>query len=223
MSADRVDHFIANSKTVEHRITKYYRRTSTVIFPPVDTTAFHISKNIDDYFVTGGRLVPYKRLDIVIQVFNRLRRPLKIFGTGPELKKLQNMAKPNIEFLGRISESEKSDLLSKAQAFIHPQREDAGITPLESLASGRPVIAFGYGGAVETITPNETGTFFYKQSWEALLDKVLEFKPENWDSQHIQTTALPFNTGTFKSKIKTYVEDRYAEFKKGIYQQSLLS
>lgn len=222
MSADRVDHFIANSKTVEHRIRKCYRRTSTVIYPPVDITNFNISKNVEDYFVAGGRLVPYKRLDLVIQVFNRLRYRLKIFGTGPELRKLQKMAKPHIEFLGRISDAEKSILFSKAQALIHPQLEDAGITPLESLASGRPVIAYGYGGATETLVPYKTGLFFHKQTWESLLDKILEFKPENWDSEYIREQSINFGVEKFKLNIKKYVEDRYTEFKKGLYQQTLI-
>jgi glycosyltransferase involved in cell wall biosynthesis len=130
ISADRVDFFIANSKTVEQRIRKYYRRESTVVFPPVDIHSFAVSPHVENYFVAGGRLVPYKKLDIVIQAFNRLKLPLKIFGTGPELRKLQKMSKDNIEFLGRITEEEKKVLLQKAQAFIHPQLEDAGVTPL---------------------------------------------------------------------------------------------
>jgi glycosyltransferase involved in cell wall biosynthesis len=222
MSADRVDHFIANSKTVEHRIYKYYRRLSSIIFPPVDTKNFFISSSLENYFVAGGRLVPYKRLDLVIQVFNRLSYPLKIFGVGPELKKLQRMAKPNIEFLGRITDQEKALLLSRAQAFIHPQLEDAGVTPLESMASGRPVIAFAAGGAAETLTPNETGILFPKQTWESLLDAVINFETQSWNSHHIREEAKKFDTEHFKNQIHHYVEDRYEEFKKGLFQPSLL-
>lgn len=222
MSADRVDHFIANSKTVERRITKYYRRTSTVIYPPVDIERFSPSSQIGDYFVAGGRLVPYKRLDVVIQVFNRLKHHLKIFGVGPELERLQSLAKPNIEFLGRVSEEEKAELLSRAQAFIHPQLEDFGITPLESLASGRPVIAFGQGGATETITHGETGVFFHKQSWESLLDAIVHFDPTAWDSTRIREQALQFNPDGFKLKLKKFVEDRYEEFQHGLNQPALL-
>jgi glycosyltransferase involved in cell wall biosynthesis len=222
MSADRVDNFIANSHTVEGRIQKYYRRTSDVIYPPVDTERFTVSPEVDNYFVAGGRLVPYKRLDLVVQAFNRLRYPLKIFGTGPELKNLQKQARANIEFLGRIDDTAKARLLSRAQAFIHPQLEDFGITPVESLASGRPVIAFAAGGATETIVAHETGEFFYEQNWESLLNSVLHFKSENWDSAHIREHALKFSTAIFKTAIKKYVEDRHEEFKKKLNQETLI-
>lgn len=222
MSADRVDHFVANSRTVESRIQKYYRRTSDVIYPPVETERFYVSPSLGDYFVAGGRLVPYKRLDLVIKAFNRLKYPLKIFGTGPELERLQKQARPNIEFLGRIDDAAKADLLSHAKAFIHPQLEDFGITPVESLASGRPVIAFAAGGATETIVPGETGVFFYEQTWESLLNAVLHFTPEGWDSNRIREHALKFSAGSFKVSIKKYVEDHYEEFRKKLNQTSLL-
>jgi len=209
MSADRVDHFIANSETVKRRITKYYRRESEVIYPPVDTNKFFISEKIGDYFVAGGRLVPYKRLDLVVKVFNRLKIPLKIFGIGPEMKRLQKMAKPNIEFLGKISEEKKAELLSQAKAFIHPQVEDFGLTPIEAMASGRPVIAYGQGGASETIISGQTGIFLHTQNWENLLDTVLNFNAGNWDGKKIRGHALKFDTINFKQKLKEKIEERY--------------
>ncbi len=220
MSADRVDHFIANSKTVQNRIAKYYRRDSSVIYPPTDTHLFTPHPIIKDYFVAGGRLVPYKRLDLVIQVFNRLRLPLKIFGTGPEMGRLRSLAKPNIEFMGRISDTAKADLLGHAQAFIHPQHEDFGITPIEAMASGRPVIAYGQGGATETVIPGETGIFFQSQSWESLLDTVLNFNPATWDSAKIQTHAQKFSLPNFKNNLQQFVANRFEEFKKGVRQTS---
>jgi glycosyltransferase involved in cell wall biosynthesis len=223
ISADRVDFFIANSKTVEQRIRKYYRRESTVVFPPVDIHSFAVSPHVENYFVAGGRLVPYKKLDIVIQAFNRLKLPLKIFGTGPELRKLQKMSKDNIEFLGRITEEEKKVLLQKAQAFIHPQLEDAGVTPLESLASGRPVIAYAQGGAMETITAELTGLFFKKQSWESLLHTVLSFKEKQWDGNVIRENSIKYSTDNFKKSIKEFVEHRYEENKKNHFQTQLLT
>jgi glycosyltransferase involved in cell wall biosynthesis len=223
ISADRVDFFIANSKTVEQRIRKYYRRESTVVFPPVDIHSFAVSPHVENYFVAGGRLVPYKKLDIVIQAFNRLKLPLKIFGTGPELRKLQKMSKDNIEFLGRITEEEKKVLLQKAQAFIHPQLEDAGVTPLESLASGRPVIAYAQGGAMETITAELTGLFFKKQSWESLLHTVLSFKEKQWDGNVIRENSIKYSTDNFKKSIKEFVEHRYEENKKNHFQPQLLT
>jgi len=221
MSADRVDHFIANSRTVQTRISKYYRRPSEVIHPPVDTSKFKISNKIDDYFLTGGRLVPYKRMDLVVKVFNRLRWPLKIFGTGPELERLKSMARDNIEFLGRISEAEKVELFSEAKAFIHPQNEDFGITPLESMASGRPVIAFNQGGATETVLSGETGIFFQEQSWEELLNTLLRFNEHDWNSQRIREHAAGFGIDNFKTKIKNHIDHRYEEFKRGVSQPLL--
>lgn len=223
MSADRVDHFIANSKTVQSRIAKYYRRESTIINPPVEVTLCPISTGAFNYFVAGGRLVPYKRLDLVVSAFNRLRWPLKIFGDGPELHRLQKIAQPNIEFLGRISDQEKATLLAGARAFIHPQIEDFGITPIEAMAAGRPVIAFAQGGATETVEPGETGQFFAKQTWESLLDAILHFDYEHWDSQKIRAHAARYSADTFKRTMGEYVASRYEEFKRGLSQQPLLA
>jgi len=211
-SVDRVDNFIANSHTVKKRIKKYYRRGSDVIYPPVDLAKFHISPNVENYFVTGGRIVNYKRFDLVVQAFNRLGYRLKIFGDGPSLESLKKIAKPNIEFLGRISEQQKADILSKAKAFIHPQVEDFGITPIESMASGRPVIAYGYGGVTETVIPGVTGVFFYAQDWETLFDILLGFDKHTWDSAKIREHAKRFAIEDFKFKIKNYVEDNYFKF-----------
>ncbi|HBB38117.1 MAG: Glycosyl transferase group 1 [Candidatus Magasanikbacteria bacterium GW2011_GWD2_43_18] len=217
MSVDRVDTFIANSGTVAHRIQKYYRRYSDIIYPPVDVSSFSISSDIRDYFVTGGRLVTYKRFDLVIHVFNRLGIPLKIFGDGPELEALKGIAKKNISFVGRVSDEEKARLLKHAKAFIHPQVEDLGITPIESMASGRPVIAFGEGGVTETVIPGETGVFFYEQTWESLLDVVLNFDHTTWDSQRIREWSTRFDEVTFKKHILSYVTKQY-----GVFQQDLM-
>jgi glycosyltransferase involved in cell wall biosynthesis len=212
MSADRVDYFIANSDTVRQRIAKYYRRESDIIYPPVDVSSFHISKNIDKYFVTGGRLVPYKRMDLVIQVFNRLQLPLKIFGDGPELENLRHMARDNIEFLGRISDDVKADILARAQAFIHPQIEDFGLTPIEAMASGRPVIAYAAGGVLESVRPGVNGVFFHDQSWESLLDTILNFDGSAWDPVAIRATSERFSRESFKKNIRQYVEQTYERF-----------
>lgn len=211
MSVDRVDHFIANSGTVHARIQKYYRRDSDIIYPPVAFEQFSIAEKVGDYFVTGGRLVPYKKFDLLIKVFNRLGWKLKIYGSGPALADLQKMAKPNIEFVGRVTDAEKAVLLRGAKAFLHPQVEDFGITPLEAMACGRPVIAYGVGGATETVIPGKTGVLFHDQSWETVYQVLQEFDAEAWDSQAIRDWAERFSTERFKTRIKQYIDTKYAE------------
>ncbi len=221
MSVDRVDHFIANSNTVQKRIQKYYRRESDIMYPPADVADFSVSNSVGDYFVSGGRMVPYKRFDILVQAFNRLGWPLKLFGSGPELEALKKVAKPNIEFLGRVSDEEKATLLSEARAFLHPQVEDLGITPIESMARGTPVIAYGVGGATETVIPGKTGVFFYEQTWESLLDTLLRFDPHAWDREAICAYAQKYAKEQFKERIAQYVADRYEEFERGLNQCQL--
>ncbi len=212
MSADRVDTFIANSNTVRERIQKYYRRDADIIFPPVDTHIFSVSSDVKNYFVCGGRMVKYKRFDLIVNVFNRLKLPLKIYGDGPELAYLKHHAKDNIEFLGRISDEEKAEVLRHARAFVHPQLEDLGITPIEAMASGCPVIAFGEGGVTETVIPGVTGVFFAQQTWESLLDTVLHFDDAQWNRDVISAHAQKFSVTGFKKKMTVYIEEHYKKF-----------
>ncbi len=221
MSTDRVDHFIANSQTVRQRIQKYYRRESDIVYPPITISDFSIAPNIGNYFVTGGRLVPYKRFDLAVHVFNRLGWNLKIFGDGPELERLKKKAKSNIQFLGRVDEKGKVKLLSRAKAFIHPQVEDFGITPIESMACGRPVIAYGVGGATETVIPGKTGILFYEQTWEALLDALLNFDAQAWNPHEIRQWASRYDEHAFRTRMQQYVHHRYEEFKQGLNQCAL--
>jgi len=220
LAADRVDYFLANSKTVAKRIAKYYRRDSQVIYPPVETERFFISQPQEAsqrYFLAGCRLVPYKRLDIVVQAFSQLGEGyrLKIFGDGLDLPRLQKIAggSKNIEFLGRVTEEEKAKLFSEAVAFINPQEEDFGITPLESMASGRPVIAFARGGAMETVQEGKTGVFFDQQTPEAIIGAIKKLETINFDSAAIRTWALEFSTERFKSEIKEFVDRIVSENK----------
>ncbi|MBI5022676.1 MAG: glycosyltransferase [Candidatus Magasanikbacteria bacterium] len=215
MSAQRVDHFIANSENVRQRIQKYYRREAEVIYPPVDTGLFKIAESLGDYYLAGGRLVPYKKFDLVVKVFNRLGWPLKIFGSGPEEEKLKMIAKKNIEFVGSVDDARKAELYSHALAFIHPQAEDFGITAVESMASGRPVIALANGGALETVVEGVTGCFFREPSWEDLLDTLLRFDPIGFDSIKIREHALRFSADNFKKKIEEQVRGRYEDFQNG--------
>lgn len=200
--------FIANSKEVQRRIGAYYGKTSEVICPPVETNKFFISPKLGNYFLIGGRLVSYKRYDLAIEAFNRLGVPLKIFGAGREYKKLKSLAKRNIEFLGNVSDEEKSKLYSGALAFIYPQEEDFGLTAVEAMASGRPVIAYAKGGALETVIPGVTGELFFNQTWEALAFTIFKFKPENYNPEAIRNFALQFDIEKFKEKISGYVNEK---------------
>jgi len=213
LAAQRVDNFIANSKNVSDRIEKYYRRKSLVIHPPVETEKFIIAESVGNYFLTGGRLVAYKRFDLTIQAFNRLGIPLKIFGDGPELKNLKSLAKANVEFVGKVKEEELIKLYSQAKAFIHPQIEDFGITAVESMASGRPVIAFAAGGACETVVEKKTGKFFDEQTWEALADTVVRFKPEDYNSIEIKNYAQQFGIERFRKEITQLIDVEYQKLK----------
>ena len=207
ISADRVDKFIANSNAVRHRINKFYRRESDVIYPPVETGKFSISPTVGNYYLAGGRLVAYKRFDMLVNAFNRLNIPLKIFGEGPELEKLQNMAKPNVEFVGKITDEDKAKLYSQCIAYINPQEEDFGITVVEAMASGRPVIAYKKGGALETVVDGQTGVFFDEPDWETMADAILRFQPEKFYPQKIREHALKFDKEEFKNKIKAYIDN----------------
>lgn len=205
-SALRVDHFIANSKTVAARIKKYYEREAEVIYPPINCSQFHLTDKVGNFFLAGGRMVAYKRFDLVIEVFNRLGLPLIIFGTGPAEGRLRGLAKKNIHFAGKVTDVERAMLMAECLAFIHPQLEDFGLMPLEVAASGRPVIAYGKGGALESVVEGVTGAFFYEQSWENLLDTVLHFEPEKYAPPKIRAWAEQFDLPRFLEQIRNYVE-----------------
>lgn len=212
LAADRVDAFIANSSTVRDRIKKYYHRDSDVIYPPVDVAncKWQIANGkLGNYYLVGGRLVAYKRFDLVVTAFNKLGILLKVFGEGPEEEKLRAMAKPHIEFLGKVSEAAKTELYQNCIAFIHPHIEDFGITAIEAMANGRPVIALAEGGAKETVIPGVTGEFLDEQSWENLAHRIIRFKPESYDPAAIRRHAETFDTTVFKEKIKSYVESAW--------------
>lgn len=211
-AADRVDQFIANSKLVQGRITKYYKTESTVIYPPVELDRFSIGEP-QDYYLAGGRLVPYKRFDLIIDAFKRLGRKLVIYGDGPELRNLQKQASDNVTLVGRVTDEELAKLYQGALAFINPQIEDFGITMVEAMAAGRPIIAYRAGGAEEIIIEGETGEFFDHQTWEDLADVVVRFKPESYSPEKIRQRAEEFSLTRFKHLMKEYVETAYTNFK----------
>ena len=208
ISADRPDFFIANSSTVKHRINKYYKKESTVIYPPVDVDNYKISNTEKKYFLAGGRIVYYKRFDLIIEAFRSTEKRLKIFGTGPLLEKLKKIAPPNVEFLENINEDKKRELFSECLAFINPQEEDLGITMIEALAAGRPVIAYKKGGACEIIKEGETGEFFEEQTPKALVKKVTSFDSSKYNSQEIKEYAQKFSVKRFKDEINNFVKEK---------------
>ena len=216
LAADRVDYFIANSKAVQGRIKKYYKRDSVIIYPPVETDKFFIAQEVGDYFLIGCRLAPYKRVDLAVETFKKLGGDykLKIFGDGVDMKRLKKIAKGcnNIEFLGRINDEYKAEMFSKCLAFLNPQEEDFGISQVESMASGRPVIAFKKGGALDVIIENETGLFFNEQTVESMSAVVQKFYTDikngksSWDSKKIREWSLKFSLSNFKNEIISFID-----------------
>lgn len=212
VSADRVDYFIANSENVAKRIWKHYRREAVVIHPPVRCKLFNISDIDEDYFLIVSRLQEYKKIDLAVEAFNELGFPLVIIGDGPDRKKLETMAKSNIKFLGRESDEVIKEHYAKCRAFIFPGEEDFGITPLEAMASGRPVIAYGKGGALETVVKGKTGIFFDNQKKEDLVDVIKEFQNMKFDKEKIRQHAEKFDEKIFKNKIRNYIDEKYGNF-----------
>lgn len=214
LAAQRVDKFIANSEFVAKRIKKYYQRDATVIYPPVNTEDFKISSEIGNYYVMVSRLRPYKRVDLAIRAFNQLHIPLKIIGAGEEESSLKKIAKSNIEFLGELNDEQRNKIVSGAKAFIHPQEEDFGITAVEAMACGRPVIAYQSGGALETVSEGLSGRFFAEQSWEALADAVIKFQAEinSYDPLAIKQAADKFSTANFRANMLNFIAESWQNF-----------
>ena len=214
ISADRPDRYIANSKFVAERIKKYYQINSTVIYPPVNVNQFQISPKIQDYYLMVGRALPYKKFDIVAEAFNKLKLPLKIIGEGPEIKKLRKMARSEkIEFLDYLPDEKVAWHYSQCKALIFPQEEDFGITALEAMACGRPVIAYRGGGALETVIENKTGIFFDHQTPEAVMEAVNKFDSRRFNPEEIRRHALGFDGAIFKESIKDFIDEEYENFK----------
>ncbi len=207
-AAQRVDHFIANSHFVAERIRKYYRRNAQVIYPPVNIHKCYSNPQKENYYIVVSRIRPYKKVDLIVRAFNQLKLPIKIIGGGEYLNTLKKIAKPNIQFLGEISDEEKYKYLSRAKAFIHPQEEDFGISAVEAMASGCPVIAYGSGGVLETIENKKTGLFFAEQEWESLAEAVLDADKLDFNHDFIKDQAARFNVQRFKEEIRDFIADK---------------
>lgn len=207
LAADRPDYIVANSLNTAKKIEKYYRRSvEEVIHPFVDVERFKVARRPDDFFLIVSRLEPHKRVDLAVAAFNELGLPLKVVGVGPMEAKLRATARPNIDFLGQLSDREVARLMSSCLAFIYPQEEDFGITALEAQASGRPVIAYKKGGALETIIPEVTGEFFAEQSVASLKEAIARFRPERYTPSRIRHHAEKFTRRSFKTKLTATIE-----------------
>jgi glycosyltransferase involved in cell wall biosynthesis len=201
-AAERVDQWVAISECVQRRIEKYYDKQSTIVYPPVNVAKFSVHHDPGTYWLMVGRLVAYKNFDLAICAFNRLGWPLKIVGTGVEERRLRAMAKPNIQFVGSVTDEQLAQLYGGASAVLFPQEEDFGIVPLEAMASGRPVIAYRGGGALETVIDRMTGVFFDEQTEESLMAAVDRASRLKWLPTLCRGQAERFDIPIFIKKMQ---------------------
>ena len=212
-AAQKVDHFIANSTHIKQDIKQYYDRDASVIFPPVDTKRFErctspdVSESIDrSSFVTLGRQVPFKKIDIIIKACSQLKVPLNVIGNGPDHERLKSLAGPTITFKTDVSDEQLPKELANAKAFIFASHEDFGIAPVEALASGTPVIAYQAGGALDYVKPGITGLFFDEQTVKSLKKALKTFNPSRYDARKVALSTSLFNTDAFHTSITDFVE-----------------
>jgi glycosyltransferase involved in cell wall biosynthesis len=207
LAADRVDHFVAISHEVAGRIQRHYRRDAEVVHPPVDVDRFTVeSGKPDDYYLVVSRLVPYKRVDLAVQAATRLGRRLLVVGDGPERRRLETLAGPTVEFLGRREDQEIATLYARCRALIFPGWEDFGIVPVEAQAAGRPVVAFGRGGATETVVDGRTGVLFDAQTVEAVVAAMLTLERSEIDPHVCRRNAERFDASRFRSQLEATID-----------------
>jgi glycosyltransferase involved in cell wall biosynthesis len=207
-AARQVDAFVAISDEIQNRIRRLYDRESVVIYPPADTSRFEPAQAHDDYYLIVSRLIPYKRIDLAVRAFTDLGLPLWIGGNGRDRKNLESIAGPNVRFLGRVPDEELGTLFARCRAFVFPGLEDFGITPVEAMAAGRPVIAYARGGALDTVVEGVTGTFFYEQTPESLAGAVRRFEDMRFDPASIRAHAERFDVETFKANLQTFIAEQ---------------
>ncbi len=201
------DLYVANSTVVARRIQSIYRKKAVVINYPIDTSKFIFSDAKDEFYLASARMISYKRLDVIIEAFNWLGWRLLISGNGPERERLQSKALKNIEFLGHVSDSDRTNLFSRAQSVIIAALEDYGLVPVEANASGTPVIAYGSGGVLDTQIPGKTGVFFKRQTPEAIQSALLEAKGIDWNYHNIRNHAVDnFSEQAFFNKVEKVIE-----------------
>jgi len=204
-AAQRPDYIVSNSKFVQAWVKKTYNRDSEVIYPPVDLAHFSLKEKKEDYYVAVGRIEPYKRFDVVVKAFNTTGKKLVIVGDGSQLPELKRMANDNISFTGFVETKEVNKHISKAKGFVHAGIEDFGIAPIEAQACGTPVIAYGYGGVLETIIENETGIFFSELTSRSLEESIHKFETLSFNPHLIRENAERFSIAQFESQMSNFV------------------
>ncbi|WP_314762851.1 glycosyltransferase family 4 protein [uncultured Selenomonas sp.] len=212
-TANGVDYFIANSKFIARRIKKVYGRKAEVIYPPVDVDKFECCEEKNDYYLTASRLVPYKKVRLIVEAFNEMpNRKLIVIGDGPDYEKTKAVAKENVTMMGFQDFSVMKDKMQHAKAFVFAAEEDFGITPVEAQACGTPVIAFGKGGALETVCDGETGYFFFEQTKKSIIHSVEKFEMNNAISPYAcRKNAERFSASVFVDRIQQFVLERMTE------------
>ncbi|MGB3203219.1 MAG: glycosyltransferase family 4 protein [Nodosilinea sp.] len=216
-AAHRVDCFVANSRYVARRIWKTYRRPATVIYPPVAIDRFRWQQPRDDFYLTVSRCVPYKRVDLTVDAFNRLGLPLVVIGDGPALENLKRTAKPNITFLRNPADAVVSDYMERCRGFVFPAEEDFGITVVEAQAAGAPVIAYGRGGCAETVVDGKTGVLFGQQTVDDLVQAVQHFESHRHQfvAEIIRNQAETFSEVRFQQELAAYLIQKWLKFQQG--------
>lgn len=217
-AAQRVDHFAADSNFVGSRIKKYYRRDFTTIYPGTRINEYPITEMPDDYYLVVARFVRYKRVDLAIEACNQLKKKLVVIGSGgEEEERLKKLAGDTVEFLGRVSDEEMERYYSRAKAFLLPGIEDYGITPVEAMSAGVPVLAFGKGGALETVQDGKTGLYFHDQTVSGLVHCIEEFERNGvaYSRQQIHDYSLNFSDEIFKGNFTNFLKDKLIECGQG--------
>ena len=214
-TANGVDHFIAISNFIARRIWKVYRREATVIYPPVSVDDFPLQEEKENFYLTASRMVPYKKINLIVETFSEMPdKQLIVIGTGPDFEKIKKKAGPNIRLLGYQPFDVLKEKMQKAKAFVFAAEEDFGIVPVEAQACGTPVIAYGKGGALETVIKDETGIFFDEQTVNSLKDAVerFEHREEPWNPQNIRQNAERFSKERFQQEFQAFVQQAWQKF-----------
>ena len=207
-AARRVDHFIAISSEIQRRIARCYERDSTIIYPPVALDRFAPREDVGDYFLSLGRLIPYKRVDLAVRVCTALNLPLRVGGDGRDRERLRRMAGSTVQFLGRVLDADLPPLMARCRAFIFPGLEDFGIAPVQALAAGRPVIAFAGGGVLDIVQDGVNGVLFHEPTVEALSDAIERFSRLRFDPEIVRRSAEKFDTKVFKEKLTSFIAEK---------------